>query len=230
MNTFLVNAVSFFINHDKDKKEVIQAFKVHLSEEEYRQAKADLFECFLQLPSNNLYVSKYVHILHSVCEELVSDATPPSLPLNLLHPDDHLLSTPTPTPTPTTSLPPLSLLPRLDHPLSQYTSSGDPLLSPSMLLFADLFASHSLNIKNKQQLIKHLVVHTTTQSVTTTTAVGGNGGKKGNPTVEVKVGKVLCIAMTMVGVVKAGIKQGVPVDQEILTQIHLLLKNCEVNL
>lgn len=75
-----------------------------------------------------------------------------------------------------------------------------------MQLFADLFASHSLNIKNKQQLIKHLVVHTTTQSVTTTTAVGGNGGKKGNPTVEVKVGKVLSIAMTMVGVVKAAIK------------------------
>lgn len=70
-----------------------------------------------------------------------------------------------------------------------------------------------------------MVVHTTTQSVTTTTT-----GKKGGATVEVKVGKVLCIAMTMVGVVKAAIKQGVPVDQEIQTQIHLLLKNCEVNL
>jgi hypothetical protein len=34
----------------------------------------------------------------------------------------------------------------------------------------------------------------------------------------------------MVGVVKAAIKQGVPVDQEIQTQIHLLLKNCEMNL
>ena len=102
-----------------------------------------------------------------------------------------------------------------------------------MQLFSELFASHSLNIKNKQQLIKHMVVHTTTQSVTTTTtgAPGGSiGGKKGNATVEVKVGKVLCIAMTMVGVVKAAIKQGVPVDQEIQTQIHLLLKNCEMNL
>jgi hypothetical protein len=106
-----------------------------------------------------------------------------------------------------------------------------------MQLFSELFASHSLNIKNKQQLIKHMVVHTTTQSVTTTTTGapgggigGGIGGKKGNATVEVKVGKVLCIAMTMVGVVKAAIKQGVPVDQEIQTQIHLLLKNCEMNL
>jgi hypothetical protein len=102
-----------------------------------------------------------------------------------------------------------------------------------MQLFSELFASHSLNIKNKQQLIKHMVVHTTTQSVTNTTTGapgGGIGGKKGNATVEVKGGKVLCIAMTMVDVVKAAIKQGVPVDQEIQTQIHLLLKNCEMNL
>lgn len=94
-------------------------------------------------------------------------------------------------------------------------SSADPLLSACMQLFSELFASHSLNIKNKQQLIKHMVVHTTSQSVTTTTtgAVGGgSGGKKVAATVEVKVGKVLCIAMTMVGVVKAAIKQGVPVD------------------
>ena len=96
VNTFLVNAVTFFINHDKDKKEVIQAFKVHLSDEEHRQVKGDLFECFLQLPSNNLYVSKYVHILHSVCEELVSDGTLSSLPINLLHPDDQVLSTSAP--------------------------------------------------------------------------------------------------------------------------------------
>jgi hypothetical protein len=68
-----VNAVSFFINHDKEKKDVIAAFKHHIHEDEYRHVKSDLFECLLQLPSSNGYVQKYVHILHSVCEEIVSD-------------------------------------------------------------------------------------------------------------------------------------------------------------
>jgi hypothetical protein len=47
INNFLVNAVTFFINHDKDKKEVISAFRVHIADDDYKQVKSDLFECFL---------------------------------------------------------------------------------------------------------------------------------------------------------------------------------------
>jgi hypothetical protein len=35
LSTFLINAISFFVNHDKEKKEIIALFKQHFSEEEY---------------------------------------------------------------------------------------------------------------------------------------------------------------------------------------------------
>jgi hypothetical protein len=44
---FLINAVSFFVNHDKEKKDIIGLFKQHFSEEEYQLARADLFDCLL---------------------------------------------------------------------------------------------------------------------------------------------------------------------------------------
>jgi len=73
VSTFLVNAVSFFLNHDKDKKDLGMAFKKHFSEDDYSSIKCDLFQCLLQLPSPSLYASKFVHLLHSVCEEIVRD-------------------------------------------------------------------------------------------------------------------------------------------------------------
>ena len=36
------------------------------------QVKSDIFECLLQIPSP-LYQGKFVHILHSVCEEIVTE-------------------------------------------------------------------------------------------------------------------------------------------------------------
>lgn len=94
ITTFLVNAVTFFINHDKDKKDVIAIFKQYIPDEEYRLVKSDLFECILQIPSTNGYVSKYVHILHSVCEEIVSEeiqSVPKSLIRKIIHNEDHYL-------------------------------------------------------------------------------------------------------------------------------------------
>ena len=35
ISTFLINAISFFVNHDKEKKEIISLYKQHFSEEEY---------------------------------------------------------------------------------------------------------------------------------------------------------------------------------------------------
>ena len=35
ISAFLINAISFFVNHDKEKKEIITLFKHHFSEEEY---------------------------------------------------------------------------------------------------------------------------------------------------------------------------------------------------
>jgi hypothetical protein len=93
---FLINAVSFFVNHDKEKKDIIGLFKQHFSEEDYQLARADLFECLLQLPSASLYAGKFVHILHSVCEEIIVEE-----PLNtkdayrkLGHKEDHMLGLP----------------------------------------------------------------------------------------------------------------------------------------
>ena len=88
MNSFLVSAVTFFINHDKDKKDVITAFRAYLGEDDYRQVRSDLFECFLQLPQNSLYLSKYVHILHSVCEEIVTEDIPLVPSCHLVHQEE----------------------------------------------------------------------------------------------------------------------------------------------
>lgn len=41
-----------------------------------------------------------------------------------------------------------------------HLSLKNQLLSNSILLFADIFSSNQLNIKNKLQLIKHFIVHT----------------------------------------------------------------------
>jgi hypothetical protein len=53
------------------------------------QIKSDLFECLLLIPSH-LYSSKFVHLLHSVCEEIVSDdiSRTPSLFKKHIHFED----------------------------------------------------------------------------------------------------------------------------------------------
>jgi hypothetical protein len=79
LSTFLVNAVNFFLNHDKDKKDILAVFKKHISEEDLKLVKSDLFECLLQLPSTSMYGSKFIHLLPAACEEIVSDETPENL-------------------------------------------------------------------------------------------------------------------------------------------------------
>ncbi len=54
------------------------------------QAKSDLLECLSLLPSTSLYSPKFVHILHSVCEEIVNEKTSfiPSIFKKLVPQDD----------------------------------------------------------------------------------------------------------------------------------------------
>lgn len=66
---FLSSAVSFFV--DKDKKELTSLFKRRF-DIEYQEARADLFSCLL-MTNASLYSSKSVHLLHSLCEVIVSD-------------------------------------------------------------------------------------------------------------------------------------------------------------
>jgi hypothetical protein len=56
--------------------------------------KSDLFECFLQLPSPGMYAPKFVHLLHSVCEEIVSEdgTRVPGVWKKLLHEEDRVLT------------------------------------------------------------------------------------------------------------------------------------------
>ena len=86
----MMNAVTFFINHDKEKKDILIAFKQHFTEEEHRQVKSDLLECISLLPSTSLYASKFVQLLHSICEEIVSESTAivPSASQRLIHFED----------------------------------------------------------------------------------------------------------------------------------------------
>ena len=69
--SYVCNAISFFLNQDKEKKEVTKIFKTHFPYE-FQQVKNELFECLILIPSH-LYSQKFVGILHSVCEEIVSD-------------------------------------------------------------------------------------------------------------------------------------------------------------
>ena len=86
----MMNAVTFFINHDKEKKDILIAFKQYFTEEEHRQVKSDLLECISLLPSTSLYASKFVQLLHSICEEIVSESTAivPSASQRLIHFED----------------------------------------------------------------------------------------------------------------------------------------------
>lgn len=48
--------------------------------DEYIEAKADLFYCLAQL-SSQLYSSKSVHLLHSICEIIVNDSNTLGIPV-----------------------------------------------------------------------------------------------------------------------------------------------------
>jgi hypothetical protein len=74
--TFISNAALFLI--DKDKKDVISLLKKTFPHD-YVEAKADLFCCLTQMHPS-LFHSKSVHLLHSVCEVIVSDSNRVGLP------------------------------------------------------------------------------------------------------------------------------------------------------
>lgn len=64
----IANAINFFI--PQDQKSTILFFKAALGEK-YKEAKIILFNC-LTLIQPKLYISKFNHILHYLCEEIIS--------------------------------------------------------------------------------------------------------------------------------------------------------------
>jgi len=67
---FLTNATTFFIS--QDKKEVIKLFDT-LFHEDYLKIRSDLYECLSNLHPS-LYSGKFVHILHSVADDIVNES------------------------------------------------------------------------------------------------------------------------------------------------------------
>jgi hypothetical protein len=64
----------------------------------------------------------------------------------------------------------------------------EKLQSISILLFAEIFSSSHMNSKNRQQLLKHFIVHSTPAQAIAT-------GKKGAPAPEVGVKKFKLMAI-----------------------------------
>lgn len=67
---FLTNAISFFIA--QDKKDVIKLYKA-IFNEDYLKVRSDLYECLTNLHPS-LYTNKFVHILHSVADDVVNES------------------------------------------------------------------------------------------------------------------------------------------------------------
>lgn len=102
---------------------------------------------------------------------------------------------------------------RLDTPSTNLTfqtfnmASRDALLSSSIMLFGEIFTSQSLNIKNKQQLLKHFIVHSTLQAA----QAPPTKDKKAQPASPAitpnKVAKVIQIGLAVLAVCKMHAKK-----------------------
>lgn len=73
---FLVNATTFFIS--QEKKEIIKLFKT-IFNEDFLKVRSDLYECLSNLHPS-LYSGKFVHILHSVADDIVNEALSKTIP------------------------------------------------------------------------------------------------------------------------------------------------------
>ena len=91
-------------------------------------------------------------------------------------------------------------------------------------LFAEIFSSTHLNIKNKQQLVKHLIMHTNPIVIQSTSS------KKQQQQIipnENKLNKVTTIALTVLSIASITSKRQETLDADLFTQLKLILKNCE---
>lgn len=86
---FLINATTFFIS--QEKKEIISLFRTTFSED-FLKARADLYECLSNLHPS-LFSTKFVHVLHSVAEDIVNESLskiPPTICYKSLNKDDEI--------------------------------------------------------------------------------------------------------------------------------------------
>ena len=90
---FLINATTFFIS--QEKKEIATLFRTTFSED-FMKVRSDLYECLSNLHPS-LYSGKFVHILHSVAEDISNETLskiPPSICYKFLSKEDELDSSP----------------------------------------------------------------------------------------------------------------------------------------
>jgi len=194
------------------------------------EVKHDLFDCLTSLPPS-LYASKFIHLLHIVCEEIVSDGieTVPTLYKKVLQSEDLVFGKQDNRIEKKMKRPKcpidalqyessyLNALLYLDKPISQSSfkelSPKMAVLNSSIQLFSEIFASPQLNPKNKQQLIKHFIVHTSQQATS----------KK-----PLNISKVIAISLAMTLVVKNLHRRHEAMDVDLFNQAKLVLKNCEL--
>jgi hypothetical protein len=181
---FLTNAVSFFIS--QDKKEVIKLFST-VFHEDFLKIRSDLYECLSNMHPS-LYSGKFVHILHSVTDDISNEnlsKTQPNIAYKTLCKDDDL---PNKSYLHKQSVPEdfmnddlyydssssiygeLLDLPRRHSPwiifdndrMNSDASEVDVRMSirnNAIQTFADIFISSQLNVKNKLSLSNHLLLH-----------------------------------------------------------------------
>lgn len=217
---FIINAINFFIS--QEKKEIVKLFKTMFNED-FLKVRSDLYECLSNLHPS-LYASKFVHILHSVTDDIVNESlskTIPNIAYRTLCKEDVLRTNP--------YLHKEGVPSRLINDDMYYDSSSSisgELLdltlrhSPWLIFdndrmnsdlsevdirmrirnnaiqtFADIFISSQLNAKNKIQLSSHLLLHV---KGIQETMVDNKKNKKSKPkdgmSKERKISKLTCIS------------------------------------
>ena len=181
---FLTNAITFFIS--QDNKEIIKLFRT-IFNEDFLKVRSDLYEWLSNLHPS-LYSNKFVHILHSVTEDIVNEAlskTFPNIAYKTISKEDELNSNPylhkeyVPNylinddlyyDSSSSIYGELLDLTRRHSPwfiIENDRINADPnevdvrmtLRNNSIQLFSDIFISSQLNTKNKIQLSNHLLLH-----------------------------------------------------------------------
>ena len=181
---FLTNAITFFIS--QDSKEIIKLFRT-IFNEDFHKVRSDLYECLSNLHPS-LYSNKFVHILHSVTEDIVNEAlskTFPNIAYKTLSKEDELnaniylhkecvpntlINDDLYYDSSSSIYGELLDLTRRHSPwfiIDNDRINADQnevdvrmtLRNNAIQLFADIFISSQLNTKNKIQLSNHLLLH-----------------------------------------------------------------------
>jgi len=167
---FLASALLFFIPHDKKK---VNYFFRQILKEKYREAKIFLYDCYLSIPIN-LFSSKFIQILYSVCDDITAEYTDYSYEYinsnlnwydsfmcekNLIFTNNHNEN------QINNYIYSFSIenfgLEKFNIAFSNQFSNdiNSKLVESSVNLIVEILLDNNLNLKNRQQIFKHFLTH-----------------------------------------------------------------------